>query len=84
MASASCSLLMEGGNDAMRCHSWLGMAIWVRVSDTRQVSDPMGTGMRTIFYLRVIAVPDLNRDGYFFLPAGTRYFTTAIILGCEK
>jgi hypothetical protein len=89
MASASCSLLMEGGNDAMHCcHSWLGMAIRVRVSDTRRVPDPMGTGMRTIFYLRVIAVPDLNRDGYFFSlagnPTGTRYFTTVIILGCEK
>jgi hypothetical protein len=43
MASASCSLLMEGGNDAMHCcHSWLGMAIRVRVSDTRRVPDRYG------------------------------------------
>jgi hypothetical protein len=48
--------------------------------------DNSGTGM--IFYPRVALVPDPNRDGYFFPPAGnltgTRYFTTAIILGCEQ
>jgi hypothetical protein len=45
-----------------------------------------GTG--TIFYPRVAPVPNPNRDGYFFPPAGnptgTRYFTTAIILSCEQ
>jgi hypothetical protein len=53
-----------------------------------RVPDPMGTGTGTIFYPRVAPVPDPNRDGYFFLPAGNptgiRYFTTAIILGCEQ
>jgi hypothetical protein len=47
-----------------------------------------GTGTGTIFYPRVTPVPDPNRDGYFFPPAdnptGTRYFTTAIILGYEQ
>jgi hypothetical protein len=45
-----------------------------------------------IFYLRVAPVPDPNQDGYgasiFFPPVGnptgTRYFTTAMILGCEQ
>jgi hypothetical protein len=66
--------------------SSVGMSIRVRVPD------PTGTGTRIIFYLRVAPVPDPNRDGYgtsiFFPPAGnptgTRYFTTAIILGCEQ
>jgi hypothetical protein len=48
--------------------------------------DNSGTGM--IFYPRVALVPDPNRDGYFFPPVdnptSTRYFTTAIILGCEQ
>jgi hypothetical protein len=62
------------------------MAIRVQVPDTRRVPDPMGTGMRTIFYPRVALVPDPNRDGYFFPgnPTGTRYFTTATILGREQ
>jgi hypothetical protein len=64
------------------------MAIRVRVPDTRRVPDPTGTGTGTIFYPWVAPVPDLNRDEYFFPPAGnptgTRYFTTAIILGCEQ
>jgi hypothetical protein len=67
------------------------MAIRVRVPDTHRVPDPTGTGTGMIFYLWVAPVPDLNRDGYgtgiFFPsagnPTGTRYFTTAIILGCE-
>jgi hypothetical protein len=67
------------------------MAIQVRIPDTCRVPDPMGTGTKTIFYPRVTPVPDLNRDGYetgiFFSPTGNptgiRYFTTAIILGCE-
>jgi hypothetical protein len=62
------------------------MAIRVRVPDL------MGTGTGMIFYPRVAPVADLNRDEYgtdiFFSPAGnptgTRYFTTAIILGCEQ
>jgi hypothetical protein len=41
-----------------------------------------------IFYPQVAHVSDLNRDGYFFSPTGnptgTRYFTTAIIVGCEQ
>jgi hypothetical protein len=70
----------------------VGMTIRVRVSDTRQLPDPMGTGTWINFYLRVAPVPDPNRDGYetdiFFPPAGnlmgTRYFTTAIIICCEQ
>jgi hypothetical protein len=62
------------------------MVIRVRIPDTHRVFDPTGTG--TIFYLWVILVSYLNRDEYFFLPVGnptsTRYFTTAIILGCEQ
>jgi hypothetical protein len=42
----------------------LGMAIRVRVPDTRRVSGPMGTGMETIFYPQVAPVPNPNRDGY--------------------
>jgi hypothetical protein len=46
------------------------------------------SGTEMIFYPRVALVPDPNRDGYFLPPAdnstGTRYFTTAIILGCEQ
>jgi hypothetical protein len=38
--------------------SYLGMIIRIRVSDIRQVPDPMGTG--TIFYSWVTPVPDLN------------------------
>jgi hypothetical protein len=44
--------------------------------------------MEMIFYSRVAPVPNPNRDGYFFPstdnPTGTRYFTTAIILGWEQ
>jgi hypothetical protein len=48
------------------CHpfSLVGMAIRVRVPDTRRVGDPTGTGTEMIFYPRVAAVPDPNRDGY--------------------
>jgi hypothetical protein len=66
------------------------MAIRVRVPDTRRIPDPMGTCMGMIFYPRVAPVPEPRqvRDMYFFPPAGsptgTRYFTTAIILGCEQ
>jgi hypothetical protein len=67
------------------------MAIRVRVPDTRRIPDPTGTDMEMIFYSRMTPVPDLNRDGYMtgiFPPAGnptgTRYFTTAIIIGCEQ
>jgi hypothetical protein len=42
----------------------IGMAIWVRVPDTRWVPDLTGTGTGTIFYLWVASVPDPNRDGY--------------------
>jgi hypothetical protein len=54
----------------------IGMAIWIRVSDTRRVPDPMGMGTGTIFYLCVAPVPDPNRDWYrtgiFFHPQVTR------------
>jgi hypothetical protein len=70
----------------------LGMEIRIWVPDTRRIPDPTGTSTGTIFYPRVAPVPDPIRDGYgtghFFPPAGnptgTRYFTTAIILGCEQ
>jgi hypothetical protein len=57
---------------------------------TRRVFDPTDTDVEIIFYSWVALVSDPNRDGYgyFFLPVGnptgTRYFTTAIILGCEQ
>jgi hypothetical protein len=38
----------------------VGMAIWVRVPDTRRVPDPTGTGTGMIFYPRVTPVPDPN------------------------
>jgi hypothetical protein len=38
----------------------LGMAIRVRVPDTRRVPDPTGTGTGTIFYSWVTPVPDPN------------------------
>jgi hypothetical protein len=44
--------------------------------------------MWMIFYPWVAPVSNLNQDGYFFPPVGNptgiRYFTTAIILGCEQ
>jgi hypothetical protein len=47
--------------------------------------------MRMIFYLCVILISDPNQDGtkWIFFPhvnnlTDTRYFTTAIILGCEQ
>jgi hypothetical protein len=57
--------------------------------------DNFGTGTRLDgyeygdnFYPRVAPVPDPNRDGYFFPPAGnptgTRYFTITIILVFEQ
>jgi hypothetical protein len=42
--------------------SALGMVIQVRLPNIHQVPDPTGTGM--IFYLQLVSVPDLNRDGY--------------------
>jgi hypothetical protein len=67
------------------------MAIQVWVLDTHRVPDPTGKGMGMIFYPWMALVPDPNQDGYgtgIFPPAGnptgTRYFTTAIILGCEQ
>jgi hypothetical protein len=42
----------------------LGMAIWVRVSDTHWLSDSTGMGRGMNFYPRVSLVPDSNRDGY--------------------
>jgi hypothetical protein len=63
------------------------MIIWVRVLDTRRVSDLIGTGKRMIFYPRMSHIPDLNQDGYetgIFSPADTRYFTAVIILDCEQ
>jgi hypothetical protein len=50
------------------------------------ISDPMGMNTGMIFYSRVTSVPDLNRDGtdIFSHPTDTRYFTTAIILGCKQ
>jgi hypothetical protein len=56
------------------------------------VPDPTGTGMGRIFLpmsgTRTRSEVRRVRDGYFFLPAGnpmgTRYFTAAIILGCEQ
>jgi hypothetical protein len=51
----------------------------------------MGMSMKMIFYLWVTLVSDPNWDGYemcIFLSVdnlmSTRYFTTAIILGCEQ
>jgi hypothetical protein len=44
--------------------SVIGMAIRVRVPDTRRVRYPTGTGTGTIFYLWVALVSDPNRDGY--------------------
>jgi hypothetical protein len=38
----------------------VGMAIWVRVPDTRRVPDLTGTGTGMIFYPRVAPVPDPN------------------------
>jgi hypothetical protein len=46
----------------LRCS--VGMAIRVRVSGTRWVPDPTGTGIGMIFYPRVTPVSDPNRDGY--------------------
>jgi hypothetical protein len=55
---------------------------------TIRVRVPNPTGTEMIFYPWMTPVPDPNRDEYFFLPmdnlTGTRYFTTAIILGCEQ
>jgi hypothetical protein len=63
-----------------------GIRVWV--PDIRRVPNPTGTGTGTIFYPWVALIPDPNRDGYFFPPAGnptgTRYIPTAIILGCEQ
>jgi hypothetical protein len=59
--------------------SKLGKAIWVRVPDTHWILDlmGMGTGTRTIFYLRVAPVLDPNRDEYgmsiFFHTRVTRW-----------
>jgi hypothetical protein len=54
----------------------------------RDSNSGMSTG--TILYPCVAPIPDTNQDGYitsiFFTRGnltGTRYFTTAIILGCE-
>jgi hypothetical protein len=68
------------------------MAIRVWVPDTRRVPDLTGMGMGIIFLsvggTRIRPEPKWVRDEYFFSPAGnptgTRYFTTAIILGCEQ
>jgi hypothetical protein len=61
------------------------MAIWVQVPSTHRVSAPTGPGTGTIFYLWVAPVPDPNRDGYGAgTPTGSRYFTSAMILGCEQ
>jgi hypothetical protein len=67
------------------------MTIWVRVPYTRRVPDPMGMGTGMIFYQWVAPVSDQIETGtgqIFFPPVGnptgTRYFTTAIILGCEQ
>jgi hypothetical protein len=53
----------------------VGMAVQVRVPGTRrvrrQIPDPSGMDMRTIFYPRVTSVPDSNRDGY-----GRIFFST--------
>jgi hypothetical protein len=54
---------------------WMVIRLWL--SDTHQVPDSTGTGMRTIFYPLVTSVPDPNRDGYgtgiFFHPWITRW-----------
>jgi hypothetical protein len=42
--------------------SAVGMVIHVRLTDIHQVPDLTGTG--TIFYLQLVFVPDLNRNGY--------------------
>jgi hypothetical protein len=39
----------------------VGMAIRVRVPDTRRVLDPTGTGMGVIFYLWVAPIPEPRR-----------------------
>jgi hypothetical protein len=51
--------------------SELGMTIRIWVPDTCSVPDPTDMGMETIFYPRVVPVPDLNQDGY-----GTGIFFT--------
>jgi hypothetical protein len=59
-----------------KVHDLLGMAIRVRVPDTRWISDLTGTDMGTIFYPWVAPVTDLNWDGYetgiFFYSCVTR------------
>jgi hypothetical protein len=67
------------------------MAFRVWVPDTCRVPDLTGTDMGMIFYPWVAPILDPNRDGYgtgIFSPTGnptgTRYITTAIILGCEQ
>jgi hypothetical protein len=61
------------------------MAIWVQVPSTHRVSATTGPGTGTIFYLWVAPVPDPNRDGYGAgTLTGSRYFTSAMILGCEQ
>jgi hypothetical protein len=52
------------------------MTIQVRVSDTRQVPDPMGTGTGMIFSPWVAPVLNPNRDGY-----GTGIFSHQRITG---
>jgi hypothetical protein len=63
-------------------HYNLGMAIRVRVLDTCRIPDSTGTGMRMIFYLWVVPIPDPNRDGYgwvFFPPTGNPMGTGTLL-----
>jgi hypothetical protein len=59
-------------------------------TDTRYLLDtqPDGAGHGNNFLpisgTRTRPEPRRVRGGYFFPPAGTRYFTTAMILGCEQ
>jgi hypothetical protein len=44
------STCLDDGDASFPWWLCVGMVIWVRVSDIRRVSNPMGMGMRTIFY----------------------------------
>jgi hypothetical protein len=70
--------------------SFIGMAIRVRVPDTRRVPDGYGYGddFLSVGVTCTRPEPRRVREVYFFLLAGnptsTRYYTIAIILGCEQ
>jgi hypothetical protein len=79
---------MEWSLQHDRPFPWLGMVIRVRVSGTRPDGYGYGDDFLPAGDTRTRPESRRVRDGYFFPPAGnstgTRYFTTAIILGCEQ